>query len=186
MRVLKFAFASVAALIIFSGSAYAIEVNKKIAAPGGPEDIWEMISDFCSIQDWHPAVEQCDESEEGGDTYRVLTLKGGGKIKEKLVDHDDESYTYQIIESPLPVKNYQAKIWVEEDARQPDRTDDPLGCDVRCERGKRRGRRQDDRRHLHRRPEEHQAHGLGLRGRPRGQGLGSQNGGCEGGSAGLA
>jgi len=123
MRVLKFALASVAALIIFSGSAYAIEVNKKIAAPGDPEDIWDMISEFCSIQDWHPAVEQCDESEEGGDTYRVLTLKGGGKIKEKLVGHDDESYTYQIVESPLPVKNYQAKIWVEEDARQPDRTD---------------------------------------------------------------
>lgn len=123
MRVLKLVFASVAALIIFSGSAYAIEVNKKIAAPGDPEDIWDMISDFCSIQDWHPAVEQCDESEEGGDTFRTLTLKGGGKIKEKLVDHDDESYTYQIIESPLPVKNYQAKIWVEEDSRQPDRTD---------------------------------------------------------------
>ena len=123
MRVFKLVFASVAALIIFSGSAYAIEVNKKIAAPGDPEDIWDMISDFCSIQDWHPAVEQCDESEEGGDTFRTLTLKGGGKIKEKLVDHDDESYTYQIVESPLPVKNYQAKIWVEEDSRQPDRTD---------------------------------------------------------------
>jgi len=123
MRVLKLVFASVAALIIFSGSAYAIEVNKKIAAPGDPEDIWDMISDFCSIQDWHPVVEQCDESEEGGDTFRTLTLKGGGKIKEKLIDHDDESYTYQIVESPLPVKNYQAKIWVEEDSRQPDRTD---------------------------------------------------------------
>jgi Polyketide cyclase / dehydrase and lipid transport len=123
MRVLKLVFASVAALIIFSGSAYAIEVNKKIAAPGDPEDIWDMISDFCSIQDWHPVVEQCDESEEGGDTFRTLTLKGGGKIKEKLVDYDDESYTYQIVESPLPVKNYQAKIWVEEDSRQPDRTD---------------------------------------------------------------
>jgi hypothetical protein len=122
MRVLKFALASVAALIIFSGSAYAIEVNKKIAAPGDPEDIWDMISEFCSIQDWHPAVEQCNESEEGGDTYRVLTLKGGGKIKEKLVGHGDESYTYQIIESPLPVKNYESKIWVEEDAREPDRT----------------------------------------------------------------
>jgi hypothetical protein len=123
MRVLKFALASVAALIIFSGSAYAIEVDKKIAAPGDPEDIWEMISDFCSIKDWHPAVVQCDESEEGGDTYRTLTLKDGGKIKEKLLDKGDESYTYEIVESPLPVKNYQAKLWVEEDARQPDRTD---------------------------------------------------------------
>jgi hypothetical protein len=122
MRVLKFALASAAALIIFSGSAYAIEVNKKIAAPGDPEDVWDMISDFCSIQDWHPAVVECDESEEGGDTYRLLTLKDGGKFKEKLLDKDDESYTYAIIESPLPIKNYKSKIWVEEDPRESDRT----------------------------------------------------------------
>lgn len=122
MRVLKYAFASIAALLIFSGSAYAIEVDKKIAAPGDPEDVWEMISDFCSIQDWHPAVAECDQSDEGGETFRLLTLQDGGKIKEKLVDQDDESYTYQIVESPLPVKNYQAKLWVEQDSRQPDRT----------------------------------------------------------------
>ena len=30
---------------------------------------------------------------------------------------DDRSYSYQIIESPLPVKNYNAKFWVEEGQR---------------------------------------------------------------------
>ncbi len=53
----------------------------------------------------------------------MLTLKdNGGTIKEKLMDSDDTSYSYEIVESPLPVKNYSAKLWVEEDEKSPDRT----------------------------------------------------------------
>ena len=54
-------------------------------------------------------------------TFRTLTLKDGGKIKEKLTGTEDLSYTYEIIESPLPVKNYSSKLWVEEDD-EPDRS----------------------------------------------------------------
>jgi Polyketide cyclase / dehydrase and lipid transport len=122
MRVFKLALASIVALIIGTGAAYAIEVQKKTTAPGEPGKVWEIVADFCSIKDWHPAVVDCQETTEGGDTVRTLSLKGGGKIKEKLLDSDDESYTYEILESPLPVKNYKAKLWVEEDERSPDRT----------------------------------------------------------------
>ena len=51
-----------------------------------------------------------------------LTLKDGGKIKEKLDASDDTSYSYEIVEGPLPVENYQAKLWVEPDERDPNRT----------------------------------------------------------------
>jgi len=44
------------------------------------------------------------------------------EIKEKLDETDDTSYSYEIIESPLPVKNYHAKLWVEPDERDPSRT----------------------------------------------------------------
>ena len=47
--------------------------------------------------------------------------KDGGTIKEKLTDKDDLSYSYEIVESPLPVKNYKAKFWVEPDD-EPERT----------------------------------------------------------------
>lgn len=53
--------------------------------------------------------------EEGGDTYRILTLGDGGKIKEKLTEKGDTSYSYEIIESPLPVQNYAATLSVTED-----------------------------------------------------------------------
>ena len=105
------------------GSAYAIDVNKKIAAPGQMMVLWSTISEFCSIKDWHPAIADCKESKEGDATFRVLTLKdNGGTIKEKLTGSDDTSYSYEIVESPLPVKNYSAKLWVEPDDRDPGRT----------------------------------------------------------------
>ena len=123
MRFVKSILAALALLVVAGGPAYAIDVNKRIAAPGQVRVVWSMISEFCSIKDWHPAIADCKESKEGNATYRVLTLKdNGGTIKEKLDGSDDTSYTYEILESPLPVENYSAKFWVEPDERDPSRT----------------------------------------------------------------
>ena len=116
MRVMKLALATGFALLIGSGSAYAITVKKRTEAPGLPPDIWAMVGEFCAIKDWHPAVAQCEETTEGDVVFRTLTLKdGGAKIKEKLTGKDDLSYSYEIVESPLPVKNYKSKFWLEVD-----------------------------------------------------------------------
>ena len=48
-------------------------------------------------------------------------MKDGGKIKEKLTGTEDLGYTYEIVESPLPVKNYKSKLWLEVDD-EPDRS----------------------------------------------------------------
>jgi hypothetical protein len=77
--------------------------------------LWAKIGGWCAIREWHPAVASCEESKEGGTTFRTLTLKDGGKIKEKLVDTGATSYRYEIIESPLPVKNYEAQFSVTPD-----------------------------------------------------------------------
>ncbi len=58
---------------------------------------------------------KCEESKEGDATFRTLTLKDGGVIKEKLLDAGSMSYRYAIIESPLPVKNYEAQFSVTPD-----------------------------------------------------------------------
>jgi len=122
MNRMKFAVALLAALVIGTASASAIEVKKHIAAPGQPPTVWAVASEFCSIKDWHPVVADCQETKEGEATFRTLTLKDGGKIKEKLLESDDTSYSYEIIESPLPVKNYKAKLSVEPDERGEDRS----------------------------------------------------------------
>jgi hypothetical protein len=81
-----------------------------------------VVGEFCAIENWHPAVAKCEETKEGDDvTFRTLTLKDGGKIKEKLTGTEATAYTYEIVESPLPVKNYKSKLWLEVDD-EPDRT----------------------------------------------------------------
>jgi hypothetical protein len=152
MGVKKLALVAFVALVASSSSAFALDVNKHIAAPAQLLVVWSTISEFCSIKDWHPAIADCKESKEGADTFRVLTLKdNGGTIKEKLTGSDDTSYSYEIVESPLPVKNYSAKLWVEPDDR------DPLGCDLRRQWQERRGGNEGHQRHLHGRAQEHQA-----------------------------
>jgi len=109
MRIPKLALLSLAALLFANGSAFAITVKKRTEAPGLPPEIWAIVGDFCAIKTWHPAAADC------------VVEKDGGKIKEKLTSKDDLSYSYEIVESPLPVKNYKSKLWLELDD-EPDRT----------------------------------------------------------------
>jgi len=122
MGTLRVGFAALAALVFTTSFAQALEVQKKINAPALPPKVWDVAGGFCAIKEWHPLVADCKETVEGGAKIRTLTLKDGGSIKEKLIESDDTSYSYEILESPLPVKNYKAKLWVEEDERNPDRT----------------------------------------------------------------
>lgn len=91
-------------------AASGISVRKTTKVAGEPTAIWEKIGPFCAIKDWHPAVSECAESTEGDAKFRTLTLKDGGTIKEKLTGTTETGYTYAIIESPLPVKDYFASF----------------------------------------------------------------------------
>jgi hypothetical protein len=61
-------------------------------------------------------VTKCDIETEGNTTLRRLHLVGGGTVLEKLErsEEDGQSYSYTILESPLPVANYSATIRVSE------------------------------------------------------------------------
>lgn len=76
------------------------------------DQVWKMIGGFNALPDWHPAIEKSELTEEG--QTRTLSLAGGGKIVEKLekVDDDARTYTYSIVDSPLPVANYTSTIKV--------------------------------------------------------------------------
>ncbi len=77
--------------------------------------LWGQFGGWCAIAEWHPVIKSCEESKEGDTEFRTLTLQDGGKIKEKLVDRGPASYRYEIVESPLPVKNYEAQFTVTPD-----------------------------------------------------------------------
>ena len=109
------------ALIALGGAVEAASLtsSKKLEVNVDPAKVeaetaalWDRFGGWCAIAEWHPAVKTCEESKEGDDVYRTLTLQDGGKIKERLLDKSGVSYRYAIVESPLPVKNYEAQFSV--------------------------------------------------------------------------
>ncbi len=91
------------------------KVDMKTGLNVAPEEVWKLIGGFNALPDWHPAIENSELEEEG--SMRRLSLAGGGTIVEKLVKLDDKErvYSYSIIDSPLPVTNYEATIRVKDD-----------------------------------------------------------------------
>jgi len=77
--------------------------------------LWAQFGGWCAIAEWHPVIKSCEATKEGDAEFRTLTLQDGGKIKEKLLGTNGESYRYAIIKSPLPVKNYEAQFSITPD-----------------------------------------------------------------------
>ncbi|GJE46237.1 SRPBCC family protein [Methylobacterium soli] len=107
---------TLAGLALLAGTApgLALDVQKSLEVAAPPAKVWQTIGDFCGIGTWHPAVEKCTPSEKDGKKIRTLALKGGGTLVEEQVTRDDKvmSYTYTILEGPLPVSDYKSTIAV--------------------------------------------------------------------------
>ena len=111
--------AALALLAVTTGTSLAasLAVGKKLEIKVDPAKmdaertaLWAKFGGWCALKDWHPAVASCEEAKEGDAKIRILTLKDGGKIKEKLLEEKPNFYRYELLESPLPVKNYQAQF----------------------------------------------------------------------------
>ncbi|GBU19977.1 MULTISPECIES: SRPBCC family protein [Methylobacterium] len=101
-------------LLAAATPARAIDIAEKTEIAAAPDKVWAAIGDFCGIQAWHPAVAGCTISQKEGKPVRTLALKGGGSIVEEQVSRDDKvmSYSYTILESPLPVSDYTSTLMV--------------------------------------------------------------------------
>lgn len=84
------------------------------------QEVWETIRDFGNLDDWYPGIEPDAihlENDKAGDAVgaiRVLRMPGDVTIREQLVEHSDykRSYTYRILEYPLPLEDYRATLAV--------------------------------------------------------------------------
>ena len=101
------------------------KVTETITIDAPPEQVWQHISDFSTVEDLLPMVEST-EMESGEPTepgaIRVLTLKGGGQVREELKKYQPEkmSFSYRIPlkdhdMSTLPVSNYSSTLSVSPD-----------------------------------------------------------------------
>ncbi len=106
-----------AALLPFTAFAHGPspqKVEKEIVIKAPPAKVWAVVKDFSSISKWHPAIASAKVDTKDGTTFRLLTLKSGGTINEKLrsADDADMKLKYEIIEGVLPVTDYNATMTV--------------------------------------------------------------------------
>ena len=90
------------------------KVSTTTDLPVSAATVWSTIGGFNALARWHPAIAKCEETKEQGATLRRLTLHGGGTILERLEARDEtgRSYTYSIVEGPVPAKGYRSTISV--------------------------------------------------------------------------
>ncbi|MBD1548499.1 SRPBCC family protein [Roseibium aggregatum] len=91
-----------------------VYVSSVIPAPAA--SVWRRVRDFNGLPEWTPFVaesriEQGLPSDKVG-CIRNFTLTDGGKIREQLLalSDYDMSCTYSILESPMGVEDYIAKL----------------------------------------------------------------------------
>jgi hypothetical protein len=104
--------AAASALLLCGSTAFAVESSVTVPSTLAPDALWKKVGDFCGIAAWHPAIANCQLTDNG--KRRILTLKGGGSIVEKLTRRDEahHAYSYRIVSSPLPVADYHSTISV--------------------------------------------------------------------------
>jgi hypothetical protein len=92
-----------------------VQVETTLQVPASA--VWNMIGGFNELARWHPAVVKSEEvKDKSGVTTRRLTLSDGGVIVAELEEHDDKArtYSYSVIETPLPVAGYHVRLHVRE------------------------------------------------------------------------
>lgn len=94
--------------------ASALETTRWVDVEAKPDAAWRSLGDYCGVAAWHPDVKGCTVRRDDGVTVRTLTLADGGTVAERLVDWNDRSrsYTYRLVEGPLPIVDHQSSIYV--------------------------------------------------------------------------
>ena len=89
-----------------SSTTVAVDVNVP------PNEVWRLIGGFGSLPDWVPDVSQSELAD--GGRVRHLHDPQGHTFVERLERYDSaaHSYSYSIVQSPIPVSNYLSTITV--------------------------------------------------------------------------
>jgi len=86
-----------------------VEVTESVSVTGDADTAWGLIGDPSALAEWHPAI----ASSEVENDLRHCTLGDGGRLEERITEQSGQSYSYKILEGPLPVSDYSSRISVE-------------------------------------------------------------------------
>ena len=106
-------------LLGFTANLWAgdqIMVRKGITVDAPSHLVWKLVGSFDGMDDWHPAVVNSVLVGDGvtPGSRRLLLLPGKVVIAEELLAYsaDEMSYSYAIVDSPLPVEGYVSTIQI--------------------------------------------------------------------------
>jgi hypothetical protein len=92
-----------------------IKVYRSAIIHASANKVWRLVRNFNDLPGWHLAIAS-SEIEDGlppdriGCVRRFRLSSDGGLLREQLLSlaDDSRSFTYSILESPMPVDNYMA------------------------------------------------------------------------------
>lgn len=114
-------FISVALCGLFAtASAFAsqsLKVAESVTLAAKPAEVWKVLGDYGNLNGWHPVVAKTEITKGTNNqvgAIRALETKDGAKIVEELLGYDARKMNmrYKLIESPLPVSDYQSTLSV--------------------------------------------------------------------------
>jgi hypothetical protein len=93
-----------------------VKVYRSTVLNAPAERVWRDLRDFNGLADWHPSIalsriENAHPADKVG-CVRNFQLKDGARIREKLLSLSDYdySYTYTILDSPMDLSDYVARL----------------------------------------------------------------------------
>jgi NADPH:quinone reductase-like Zn-dependent oxidoreductase len=93
-----------------------VAVRKSTIIDAPVDEVWRLLRDFNGHERWHPAVAVSRiEDGQGADQVacvRSFRLRDGGGLREQLISLSDRdhSFTYCILDAPLPLIGYVASV----------------------------------------------------------------------------
>ncbi len=93
-----------------------MRVNKSTVIDAPIRSVWQVLRDFNSHGDWHPAIadSQIDHNRpaDAVSAVRTFHLEDGAELKEQLLSLSDQNYSlrYCLTETPVPLQNYVAEV----------------------------------------------------------------------------
>jgi len=91
-------------------------VNFNAVVKTSADRVWQTLSQFGRISDWHPAIRSSEIENNQPDgrpgCRRRLVLENGDVLREELLmlDADKRTFSYRFIETPLAVDDYVATV----------------------------------------------------------------------------
>jgi hypothetical protein len=112
-RCVPFAFLATMTLLGVSGNP-VLEVSQTRTISASPAAVWAVIGEFCDIRRWHRQARACALFHDEGQIVRSIDLRDIGTVVEVQLDRDEDAmtYSYTLVRSPWPVKQYRASLTV--------------------------------------------------------------------------